>query len=298
MEKILDLSLNDQREELDYENERFPFREYIDNYDHFPEQCFPAHWHPEFELHLILRGSIEFRVEGNSVQLKSGQVIYIAPNSIHTARALTENSLSYNIIILPDLLTGFLQSINRVQDSRPLNTLKPDYFIVDPDAKEGYNIAESLRKLYYSNTNDYQELFLFENLLAIWRNLLLVFPKQVMTVEDPHAALQSERMKAMIDFIHQNYMQSITINEIAESSNISKSECFRCFSTLSEMTPMEYLNNYRLMQACKLLLNTNDSMTDICFQTGFNNTSYFAKKFKTQYGMTPKEYRTNNLVAF
>ncbi|WP_028527511.1 helix-turn-helix transcriptional regulator [Ruminococcus gauvreauii] len=101
-------------------------------------------------------------------------------------------------------------------------------------------------------------------------------------------------MKNMLDYIHQNYSQPITIQDVSASANISKSECFRCFSELSKITPVEYINKFRLLQASQLLLTTDKSMVDICYTTGFNNTSYFSKKFKEQYGVTPKAYRSKH----
>lgn len=86
----------------------------------------------------------------------------------------------------------------------------------------------------------------------------------------------------------------MTITEIASAANISKSECFRCFSELSRTTPIEYVNQFRLFQASQMLITSKESVSDICYQTGFNSTSYFSKKFKEQYRMSPKEYRAQN----
>ena len=66
----------------------------------------------------------------------------------------------------------------------------------------------------------------------------------------------------------------------------------RLFKQYTGKTPIEYLNNYRIEQAAKLLIETNDSITDIAFDCGFENTSYFIRKFKAQKSATPKQYRT------
>ena len=81
---------------------------------------------------------------------------------------------------------------------------------------------------------------------------------------------------------------------VAASASISKSECFRCFSELSKTTPIEYINQFRLLQAAQALSNSGKSISDICYATGFNNTSYFSKRFKEQYGMSPKAYRAKH----
>ena len=95
----------------------------------------------------------------------------------------------------------------------------------------------------------------------------------------------------MLDYIHENFSQPITISQIAASASISRSECFRCFSDMSHITPMEYLNQYRMFEATRQLTTTNKPITDICYAVGFNSTSYFSKEFKKIYQMTPREYR-------
>ena len=60
------------------------------------------------------------------------------------------------------------------------------------------------------------------------------------------------------------------------------------------LCPIEYVNQYRLTQAAQLLRTTAQSVSDICYLTGFNSSSYFTKKFKDYYKMTPKEYRSHH----
>ena len=138
------------------------------------------------------------------------------------------------------------------------------------------------------------DLFLLEQVLGIWRNLLSLFPASRQGCVDAGERLRDQRMKAMLSYIWEHYTQPITIQDIAASANISKSECFRCFAELSQTTPIEYINQFRLLQAAQALTSTNKSISDICYMTGFNNTSYFTKKFREQYGMTPKAYRAQN----
>lgn len=109
----------------------------------------------------------------------------------------------------------------------PLTTRWPDALVVTPERKEGHKILEFLKRMYYTeNTHFTYELFLLENLIGIWRNLLAVFPKQAAVSEDSSKLLREERMKNMLDYIHQNYSQPIVIQDIAAAVNISKSECF------------------------------------------------------------------------
>ena len=60
------------REELTYSNQTFPISEFIDYFDTFADKCFPSHWHDEFELQIILKGSAEYRVNGDTYIVERG----------------------------------------------------------------------------------------------------------------------------------------------------------------------------------------------------------------------------------
>ena len=87
-------------------------------------------------------------------------------------------------------------------------------------------------------------------------------------------------MKVMLDYIHRNYTQPISVEDLACAAAISQSECFRCFCGTFPGHSGGYINQFRLLQASQLLSATDRSMADICFSTGFNNTSYFSKKIQ------------------
>lgn len=287
---ILNLSLI---ENLRHPNPHMPFSEFIDLYDSYADNGFPSHWHHEFEMQIIIKGSAQYTVNGASHLVKAGSGIYIAPESIHSSTVLELGTMGYNIIVHPKLLTDLLHSINCDQYASPLLNREPDAFVLKPTSKESSRILQQLNAFYNSNAGDAYELQVMEGLLKIWRNLLALFHKTVLKSPMNNSAqqLREHRLRTMMDFIHLHYSEDLSVQTIAGSANISKSECFRCFSDLSKTTPTDYLNRIRMMQAGQLLLTTNDSISDICFSVGFNSTSYFSKEFKKMYGVSPKEYR-------
>ncbi len=283
------------KEDLTYSNQMFPISEFVDHFDTFAERSFPSHWHHEFELQIILSGSAVYQVNSTSYLIEEGNAIYIAPEAVHSMKALSENTVGYNIVLQPQFLIRLLQSANCEKYTLPLTTLRPDAAVITSERKEGHIILEQLKRMYYTESmQSAYELFLLENLIGIWRSLLAILPKPTADSEDSSKLLREQRMKRMLNYIRQNYSHPMTITEIASAANISKSECFRCFSELSRTTPIEYVNQFRLFQASQMLITSKESVSDICYQTGFNSTSYFSKKFKEQYRMSPKEYRAQN----
>ena len=103
----------------------------------------------------------------------------------------------------------------------------------------------------------------------------------------------TRNIKTILDYIDENYMNPITIEELAESVNLSKHYFMRFFKKYMGMTCIEYINDYRLNIATNLLLTTGLQITEVAAKIGITNLSYFNRIFKKKYNMTPKEYRYN-----
>jgi two-component system response regulator YesN len=97
-----------------------------------------------------------------------------------------------------------------------------------------------------------------------------------------------------INYIDANYDKPITLAEIAKASHLSVSRLAHIFKEQMGITLIDYLTSVRIEQAKELLLATDQSCTEICFQVGYNNQSYFTRTFKAVAGMTPRQFRIQN----
>lgn len=102
---------------------------------------------------------------------------------------------------------------------------------------------------------------------------------------------KEERLKKMLTYIHQEYENELSLEDIAKAAGVSKRECLRCFQEEIHITPFSYLKDYRLQMACIALKNTENTVTAIAQNCGFNSSSYFGKVFRKSMGMTPYEFR-------
>lgn len=101
----------------------------------------------------------------------------------------------------------------------------------------------------------------------------------------------SDKLKAMMIYIHEHYAEKLSVEQIASSAFISERECFRVFRDYLSITPAEYLRNYRLQKACQMLIEGSESITAVGLACGFGSNSYFGKIFRENIGCTPQEYR-------
>lgn len=95
----------------------------------------------------------------------------------------------------------------------------------------------------------------------------------------------------MIKFIHENFSDDIELSGIAERFNINIYHFCHIFKDFTGKTFKEYLNKVRVDKAEQLLLNTDASISEIAFLSGFNDSNYFSRKFKQIKGKTPREIR-------
>jgi two-component system response regulator YesN len=102
------------------------------------------------------------------------------------------------------------------------------------------------------------------------------------------------QISGAINYIDANYDKAITLAEIAHASHLSASRLAHVFREQMGMTLIDYVTNVRIERAKELLLSTEQSCTEICFEVGYNNQSYFTRTFKELVGMTPRQFRVQN----
>lgn len=101
----------------------------------------------------------------------------------------------------------------------------------------------------------------------------------------------NEAAQRILSFITDHYSEKITLSDIASFASFAESECCRIFKRYTDETIFNYLRDYRLEQSTRLLLSTDQSVSDIAYNCGFQSTSYYIKAFRTQFHMTPRRYR-------
>jgi AraC-like DNA-binding protein len=104
-------------------------------------------------------------------------------------------------------------------------------------------------------------------------------------------AFDEQRMQTINEYVYRNFKGPIRINDIATIANMTVTSFCRYFKSRTLKTFVRFLNEVRISYACRLLNNGNYTITDACFESGFNSLSYFNRQFKAIMKMAPRKYR-------
>lgn len=163
--------------------------------------------------------------------------------------------------------------------------------VLSRSAVEGGVDVDTMLEKNLAYVNRLMQIDTQEDLCAWISTALNEFIELVYSSQDARKVTQ---IRPAINYIDANYDKPITLAEIARASHLSVSRLAHLFKEQMGITPIDYVTGVRIERAKELLLGTDQSCTEICFQAGYNNQSYFTRTFKSLVGMTPRQFRVQN----
>lgn len=157
------------------------------------------------------------------------------------------------------------------------------------NAPYGQEIAHQLLHIYEVRGNDFESAVEMTGRLYTTLALYLKGADHAPVQNNYHTYVQKA-----IEYIAAHYSYPITVEDIADYVGLSRSHLFRSFETVLQMSPKEYLSQFRIKQACYLLGHSNLSITAIANSVGFESSLYFSKAFKKAKGISPRDYKKHN----
>ncbi len=260
----------------------------------------PFHSHPEFELVYILESHGK-RIIGNAVEsFESGDMVFLGDDIPHVW--LNDeifykgiNSLKAKAIViyfsrdlfgdsfyeLPEALEVkkfFSQAIKGVSITGQTNAIiskKMEKLL----KKKGFEVVMGLIEILF--------------LLSKSKDLRYINDDSYVSVSDEN---KNDRLAAVFKYVKSNYKEEISLDEISKIANLTPTSFCRMFKAKTKKPFVEYLNEIRVSNACKYLIETDLGISEIAYECGYKTASNFNKLFKKLIGTTPKEYRRNALV--
>lgn len=250
-----------------------------------------GHYHKEAECLYVLEGNLSFQINESRMVLHEGDVLIVLPGILHHDLIREEGTRLIRILMDPALLTR--EADIRRRFIHPFfDNMEKDCFLLPAS----HALSAPVRALVLEIEKEEVSADPLKGLrIAASLHLLLYHLCQAFPPEETKKPLPSredrETQKRMIHYINENFGEKITLDAIAAAGQVSKSKCSSLFRTYIGLTPIDYVNEYRLGVSRGLLEKEDTPIADIAYTCGFTSQSYFTKLFRQSFHMTPREYR-------
>ncbi len=292
----------------------FPIQYYVNSL-HIAGNNVPLHWHPNLEFFVVHRGRVHVQAGNSNIILEQGEGIFLNTNCLHSYESCGgEPCYCPNVVLQPE----FIAPVNSIINTRyvmplTLNSQLP-YVVLNRRTEWKHEILDCLDRVFsmlqqYGELGSYgevpqldfaspagdRECFEIRVQREINRAWELLYSHRgeielAPAVKNEHV-LQI-RMQKMIGFIQKHYAEDVSLQDIANSASISRSEASRCFQSYLHTSPVNYLLKYRVERSMQLLRDNNMTVEAVALECGFSSSAYFCKIFRSHTGMTPKQYRS------
>lgn len=283
-----------QKELKKHGSDHFPFLVSYQCLSEYDSNSFMWHCHPEIEITYVKEGSMHYRINNRSFHLKEGDIIFCNSNALHSGEMENQEDCSYIPITFdPKLIYGFFQSTICTKYVDPvIQNLAVCAVHIDYSEKWHETFRDRMLEVISLDKKkpDFYELDISIRMQLLWRLLVEHLPHQpVSTTSD---FTEYERIRRILSYIEQNYMNQITLDDISEHIHLCESECTRLFKRHMNTTLFSFLQEYRIERSLEYL-NTKESISSIAEKTGFSDSNYYSKVFSKIKGCSPREYRKN-----
>lgn len=254
------------------------------------------HKHEDYEIRIITKGKGYCSIGEDVLEYKSGDIFFIGKNVPHCSSLYElspEDNTSTESIILqfvPDLIPSGVKEV-------------PDFFHISNLLKKGQNgLLFRERNLYrkikkIAETIDFckgvrrvNELFYLLEILGRSKHLHLISKE---TYESQNKIqTQDESLQKVFDFLYNNMKEEVMLESIAAHVHLNPAALCRSFKRKTGVTLFRYLNKIRIENACRLLSYTELTISQIAYESGFNNIPHFNRQFKLITNTSPSDYRS------
>lgn len=255
---------------------------------------FPLHKHNFIEMMYVCKGKITHIIDNEEVVLKEGEILLLNQHSWHEIKKATIDDIAINLIILPEFFDKIYPMIgynNFIADFL-INILrhhekKGEYLLFGvSNVLEIQNLMENI--IYsLSKTDDESK---HENQITM--GLLFIYLTKYINKTQKGTTKEFEELlvDSVVDYIGDNY-KNASLTEIAKILNQPIYALSKLIKNKTKKTFKEILQKKKFDRAEELLKDTKLSINDIIIAVGYENNSYFFKKFKEKYNITPAQYR-------
>ena len=258
-----------------------------------PRFHMPYHWHIEYEIVYVLHGGLTLSLNEDTVQARAGDIIFIRDGIVHGGAPLDQETVYECIVFdMKKLLHG-----SQCTGERVSKILEHELLINKYIPGETHDVPQMIAALFTAmkGAREGYELIvtgmLYSFIGAVLQHGLCHVPNAALRESSRRRVMQLKKTFQLID---DAYDQPLTLGDLAAAAGLTPNYFCRFFQKITNRSPIDYLNHYRIEAACIRLARSGESITEIALATGFNDISYFIKTFRKYKGISPLKYQKAN----
>ena len=252
------------------------------------------HWHEDLEVVLVLAGSVHVRTRYREEAVQPGEAFLLNPHQLHAlscglgrhARVFFLHTDLYPLISNYTMNMTLLYPLFFEQSS--------DGYRLSPSVPEQAGMLSLLDRIRpFETTRPLAFALELSGLMHLFlADLCRTFlPDR----ENRIPSTDVEALENMVGYITHFYADRIQLSDIAAAGKVGRSKCCQIFKSYLNLSPVDFLNSYRLSVSRELLITSPYKVSDIAASCGFSHQSYYSRVFREKYGCTPNEYRLQNV---
>jgi AraC-like DNA-binding protein len=241
----------------------------------------------------VLKGHKILKTRNAEYLVKAGNILFMGKGSYVSSQTLGDHDDKYEVIMISidDSIIYDIYKINL--ENKFLGNIEDDNVQI---LEMNPFVKSCLLSLvpYFNDNHKFKEVMVKNKIVELLINL---FDADQDGKIGKFIQFQHKQMNSgFIDILHKTYLEPLTITEFAKRTNLSVSSFKKKFNETFSMPPKQWINRKRLEKAYHMIKNTNYSITEICFLTGFENLSYFIRSYKKEFSETPKKTQLQQKV--
>lgn len=238
-------------------------------YSSLKDLNFPLHFHRAYEIIIVEKGEMVIAVEERDYHLKEGEAVFIFPNQLHKL-STPEYSVCRVLIFSPELIGHFFSSYKSSvpEDNR--------FAVTEIPGKQALSSIYAQKAVLYGYCDTLIRSTSFEEI----------------KVSSKRKIIQN-----VLIYIDNHYQDDCTLKDVTKAIQYDYAYVSKLFYTYTNLTFTTYINRYRLTQATYLLLNTEETISDISQKCGYKTLRTFNRNFKELKSVSPSKFREENKVS-
>lgn len=270
-----------------------------DKLTHFYDRL---HYHPELQLIYIQKGTGDLFISDTILPFEPGNLFLIGSNQSHLFKSDPEY-FEENEGLISESISVFFHESSLGDGFFNISEMASIRNLIEKSGR-GIRFSREFSKTLAPKIQDLTHMSGFKrflNILSILNDLSTSSEYHYLAAvssPDPLSDNENKKVNDVINYIFNNYKEDIKLQDVAELANYSQAAFCLFFKQRTRKTFVQFLNEVRISQACKLLQSSDLNISEICFESGFNNVSNFNRQFKKVTGLSPTMYKNKYINSF